>query len=322
MTNDIYYHLSVIATHLAKKIVEDEGIDEFFKSPTDIAVVCHKKRYVKKQQFNKMLTHLSEYEYLESRGEVYVLPDEWRKVLPAKLTSTKTLGEFSASQFIVTLEHLAKHFLAIIRNDQQKLELAKLVYYLDSMNGSKKLQEIRSECISILNSVNTTDNILNISFGLGYSAIQLAYLHEKAQVYSLQLNSSLRDAFNYTITRDTNTNLTVSSSYPSEMINKLMKEKVKYIYVFNPIGLTNPTIERYLQIANQAATDGTKIIMQVPLSDQPKKTLIAEWLAECIESVDEYKNLDYYKVILNKHKFYYDKKLSTDEFVIATYQSE
>jgi hypothetical protein len=322
VTNDIYYHLSVIATHLAKKIVEDEGIDEFFKSPTDIAVICHKKRYVKKQQFNKMLTHLSEFEYLESRGEVYVLPDEWRKVLPSKLTSTKKLGEYSASQFNVLLEHLAKHFISIIRNDQNKLELSKLVYYIDSIIGTKKLQEIRSECISILNSVNTSENIFNISFGLGYGAIQLANLHESAQIYSLQLNSSLRDAFNYTITHDTSINLKVSSSYPSEMINKLMKEKVRYIYIFNPIGLTNPPIERYLQISSKVAIDGTKIILQVPRSDQPQKALIPEWLAECIESVEEYKNLDYYRVILNKHKFYYDKKLSTDEFIIATYQSD
>jgi hypothetical protein len=320
LTNDFYQQLSIIAAHLAKKIVEDNGIDMYFKSTTDIAIVSHRKRYVKKDQFNRMLLHLARYGYFEGSGDVFILGDDWKQVLPSKMSAEKKIGEYSASQFVVLLELLAKQFIPIIRNDQQKLEFKKLVYYLDSINSTKKLNEIRSESISILDSVNTTENILNISFGLGYSAIQLANLHEYAKVYALQLNASLRDAFHYNVVKENRFNLEVSSSYPSEMISQLMKNKVKYIYIYNPIGLTNPSIEHYLKIVSQLANDGTKILLQVPLKNQQKNNLIAEWLAECIESVEQYKELDYYKVILNKHKFYYDKKMSTDQFIIATYQ--
>ena len=35
----------------------------------------------------KMMFHISEYGYLERRGEVFILEDNWRRVLPAKVNS-------------------------------------------------------------------------------------------------------------------------------------------------------------------------------------------------------------------------------------------
>ena len=102
MTKDTLQHLSILAAHIAQKIVEDEGIDIYFKSPADIAVICHNKKYVRINQFDKMLTHLSEYGYFERRGAVYLIADEWRRVLPAKLTSIEELKGGSAGSTLTT----------------------------------------------------------------------------------------------------------------------------------------------------------------------------------------------------------------------------
>jgi hypothetical protein len=322
VTEDIYHHLSVLAAHIAKKIVEDEGIDIYFKSPADIAVICHNKKYVQLDQFDKMLAHLSEYSYFERRGAVYILEDEWRRVLPTKMTATSKLKELDAYQINILQEHLAKYFIDVIKNDIQKIEISKLIYQLDTIDGSKLLNNMRSNGISILDSTTSSGKILDINFGLGYSAIQLASLHTSSKIFSIQLNSALREAYEYTVKRYESSNLEVSSSYPSEMINNLMKEKVDFIYAFNPLGLPYPNLERYLTIANQVATKGTKLLLQVPFTNQPKHTLLAEWLAECIEGINVFKTLDHYKVALNLSKFEYNSKLSTNEYIIATYQPD
>lgn len=322
MTKDTLQHLSVLAAHIAKKIVEDEGIDIYFKSPADIAVICHNKKYVRINQFDKMLTHLSEYGYFERRGAVYLIAEDWRRVLPAKLTSIEELKELGVYQANILQEYLAKYFIDVIKNDIQKIEISKLIYQLDTIDGSKKLHNMRSVAISLLDSINSSGKILDINFGLGYSAIQLALLHTSCKVYSIQSSAALREAYNYTFQRYDTRNLKVSSSYPSEMLNDLMKEKVDYIYVFNPLGLPYPELKRYLMIASQVANKGAKILIQVPFTNQPKNVLLAEWLAECINGIDGFQTLEHYKVALNISKFDYNPKLSTKNFIIASYQPD
>jgi hypothetical protein len=101
-----------------------------------------------------------------------------------------------------------------------------------------------------------------------------------------------------------------------------MRKKVDFILAFNPLGLPYPDLERYLTIASQVAEKGSKLLLQVPFTNQPKHALLAEWLAECIEGIDKFKTLDQYKVALNLSKFEYDSKLSNDEYIIASYQPD
>ncbi|NHJ39735.1 MAG: hypothetical protein FK731_06850 [Asgard group archaeon] len=322
MTTDVYHHLSILAAHIAKKIVEDEGIDIYFKSPADIAVVCHNKKYIRTGQFDKMMSHLSEYGYFERRGAVYLIADQWKRVLPAKLTSIDELKELGVHQANILQEYLAKYFIDVIKNDIQKIEISKLIYQLDTIDGSKKLHNMRSDAISLIDSINTSGKILDINFGLGYSAIQLAMLHQNCKVYSIQMNTALREAYNYTIQRNDIRNLKVDSNYPSEMLNSLMKDKVDYIFVFNPLGLPFPDLKRYMMIANQVAKKETKIIIQIPLTNQPKNTLLAEWLAECIYGIDGFQTIEHYKIALNNSNFDYNSKLSTKEFIIAGFHQD
>ncbi len=320
VVNEIFEHKSILSAHIAKKIIEDEGIDVMLKSPLDIAIVCHEKHYVKKEIISKLVFQLSEIGYLERSGEVYTLVDQWRRTLPSKTSSIESLKSLGAYQLFLFEEHLAKYFLDIVHNDIQKLDIAKFIYYLDTIDSSKGLQEIRSEAISLVESNEVPKNILNIDFGLGHSAVQLSTLYPKSNIFSIQLDTSLREAYEYTIQRySNNSNLFSDSKYPSELINKLVSEKVDLIFVFNPFGFHMNNIERYLTLAAQVAKSKTKLIMYVPFINQPKDTILAEWLAMCIESIEVYRNFDYYNVVFSNNNFEIDQKKINKRYIIARY---
>ncbi len=318
MTKEIFEHLAILSAHIAQQIVESEGIETFCKSPCDLAIICYNKRYVHKELIGKMLIHLSEFDFLERRGEVFVLEDKWRRVLPAKMTSRTALREV-ANQIYLFQEHIAKNFLEIVRNETQKIELSKLIYFLDTIDGSKALHNLRSEAISQAEYTGSPKKILDINYGLGYSAIQLASVFLKAQIYSMQLNSSLKEAYEYTIQRNNKQNLETSTNYPSEMSRNLIKEKVDFIFSFNPLGFEYPQLDRILNIASQVAHDGTKLLIYVPYHDQPKNTLIPEWLGLCLENISEYADYDKYKAALTKYEFEIDRKKIDSRFIIAYY---
>ncbi|MBN1329706.1 MAG: hypothetical protein JXA54_09560 [Candidatus Heimdallarchaeota archaeon] len=317
--NEIFEHKSILSTHIAKKIVEDEGVDIILKSPLDIAIVCHDKHYVKKELISKMAFHLSENGYLERNGETYSLVEQWRRSLSPKTTSIENLKSLGAYQLFLLEEYIAKYFLDIVRNDIQKLNISKFIYYLDTIDSAKGLQTIRSEAISLLESNGSPKNILNIDFGLGHSTIQLSSIYQKSKIFSIQLESSLREAFEYTIKKFSYSNIFSESKYPSELVNKLMIEKVDLIFLFNPFGFNMKDIDRYLTLASQTARKGTKLVIYVPFVDQPNNTLLAEWLAMCIESIEFYRNFDYYNVALSKHNFEIKEKKANNRFIIANY---
>jgi len=319
LTNEIFEHKSILSAHIAKKIVEDEGIDIMLKSPLDIAIVCHDKHYVKKDFISKMVFHLSENGYLERNGEIYSLVEQWRRSLSSKTTSLENLKSLGAYQVFLFEEHLAKYFLDIVHNDIQKLDISKFIYYLDTIDSSKGLQAIRSEAISLMESNSTSKNILNIDFGLGHSAYQLSTLFPKNNIFSIQLNSALWEAYEYTIQRYACSNLTSKSKYPSELVNQLMNEKVDLIYLFNPFGFNMNDLDRYLTLASQTAKKGTRLLLYVPFVNQPNNTLLAEWLAMCFDSIDHYRNFDFYNVALSKHNFEIEQKKINKKYIVASY---
>ncbi|MHA1220276.1 MAG: hypothetical protein ACTSQB_00940 [Candidatus Heimdallarchaeota archaeon] len=319
MIKEIFKHKSILSAHIAQKLMEQESIEEKLVLPLDIAIVCHERRYHQKDLVVKMLIQLAEHDFLERSGEIFTLVEQWRRSLPSKTTSSSKLKELGAYQIYFFEQYLAKYFFDIVRNDIQKLEISKLVYYLDTIDASKGLQIIRSEAISQMNFVGTPTNILDINFGLGHSAIQLATLYPDSKVFSLQLNPSLREAFEYNIQRYKIANLTCDSNYPSEMFNLLVNEKVDIIYLFNPFGLSIADFNRLIALASQVATKGTKLLMHVPFKDQPNETLIAEWLVQVIEGIDSYRDFDYYNVILSNCKFSIDQKNTNSRFILATY---
>ena len=155
LIKDIYKHCSILAAHIAKDIVEQEKIDEYCKTPCDLAVISHDKKYVNKDLFNKMMFHIAEYEFIERRGEVFVLESEWKRFIPTKLTSQNKLREIGSIQIYLLQQIIAKKFLEIIRNETQKIELEELIYYIDVIDGSKGLDELRSDMISNLLSINS-----------------------------------------------------------------------------------------------------------------------------------------------------------------------
>jgi len=68
----------------------------------------------------------------------------------AKATSRDYLREHGANQLYLFQEYLAKYFLEIIRNETEKIELAKLLYFIDTIDGSRSLHSLRSEAIKFL----------------------------------------------------------------------------------------------------------------------------------------------------------------------------
>ncbi|NHJ31432.1 MAG: hypothetical protein FK732_01085, partial [Asgard group archaeon] len=63
MTKEIFEHIAILSAYIAQRIADDEGIGNFCKTPCDLAVISHNKRYVKKELFGKMLYQLAEYGY-------------------------------------------------------------------------------------------------------------------------------------------------------------------------------------------------------------------------------------------------------------------
>ncbi|MCF2143150.1 MAG: class I SAM-dependent methyltransferase [Candidatus Heimdallarchaeota archaeon] len=319
MTSEIYEHSSIVAAHLAVDICDAEDLNALCETPVDLAIIAHKKRYVKQKLFGKMLDHLVANKYLEKQGEIYSLMEKWRRSLPPLSVSLGVLREQGIYQIYPFMQTLAKNFIDIIKNDISKLELQKLIYYIDSIDSSKGLHKIRSEIISIANINNAVQSILDINFGMGHSAIQLANTFAKKTVYSLQLNPLFSEAFEYTIQKTQKKNLFYSTKYPSELLQKLRGEKVDAIFLFNPLGFETPELEKILTIANHVSHDGTKLLLQVPFTKKPTETLLAEWLAECIEVVDTYHNFDYYNVALSNNKFTITK--SGSNYLLATFDS-
>lgn len=317
LSKEIFEHIAILSAYIAQQIAEEQGIGNFCKTPCDIAVISHNKRYAKKELFGKMLIQLAEYGYFERRGEVFVLADKWRRVLPAKATSRAYLREHGANQLYLFHEYLAKYFLEIIRNETEKVDLAKLVYFIDTIDGSRSLHSLRSEAISQLEFNGTPKKILDISFGMGYSAIQLASVFQDSEVYSLQLNTALKEPYEYTIKSYEKRNLECSIMYPSEMLNNIIKDKVDLIFGFNPLGFSMPNLERVLNIASQVSKDGTKLLLYVPYTDEPRNTLISEWLGLCIDGINEYANFDTIRAALTKYNFELTKKSLNSRYIIS-----
>ncbi len=319
LVKDIFEHVAILNAHIAQKIVEEEGIDEYCTTPCDIAIISHDKKYVQRNYIGKMLHHLSEYEFMERRGDVFVLQEAWRRMLPARVNSVKILREKDAYSLFLFQELLAKKFIEIVKNESQKINLSELVYYLDTIDGCDGLNSIRSDAIAELDLSDSPKKIFDFNHGLGYSAIQLSSLFSKSTIYSLQTNAAFRDAYNYTINRFQRKNIKFAIDYPSEMMNQLMKDKVDLICLFNPLGIEVREIGRFLDISKQISKKGTKLLIQAPLIDNPKHSLIAEWLGMCVEGMGLYSTLENYKVLLSQHGFEIDKVVGINNSIIAIY---
>jgi len=303
LSTEIYEHVSILAAHLAQKLVEVEKIDQFCKSPCDLAVICHDKKYVNKDLIGKMMFHIAEYGYLERRGEVFILEDNWRRVLPAKINSQDALREIKSYPIYLLQERIVKHFLELVRNETTKIDMKTLIYFLDAIDGSKGLQDLAHDAVSTMQFPNKPKRILDMNYGLGYSAIQLASIFPKTEIYSINLNPLLKDAYEYTILRHQKSNISSTSRYPSDILNQVMKEKVDMIFSFNPLGLKDYDEARVFGIANQVSNEKTKMISVVPFRDEPKNTLIPEWLGLCVDGFGNYIQYDTYKILLAQYGF-------------------
>lgn len=319
LVKEIFEHVAILNAHIAQRIVDMEGIDEYCKTPCDIAIISHDKKYVQRNYIGKMLHHLSEFDFMERRGDVFVLQEAWRRILPAKINSVKILREKDAYSIYLFQELLAKRFIEIVKNESQKIELSELVYYLATIDGCDGLNSIRSEAITELDLSGPPKKIFDYNHGLGYSAIQLSSLYSKSTIYSLQIHAAFRDAYNYTINRFQRKNIKFAIEYPSEMMNQLMKDKVELICLFNPLGIEVREIGRFLDISKQISEEGTKLLIQNPLTDDPKYSLIAEWLGVCVEGMGLYSTLENYKVLLSQHGFEVDKVERKNNSIIARY---
>lgn len=319
LIKDIFEHVAILNAHIAQKIVEEEGIDEYCATPCDIAIISHDKKYVQRNYIGKMLHHLSEFEYMERRGDVFVLQEAWRRSLPARVNSVKILRKKDAYSLFLFQELLAKKFIEIVKNESQKINLSELVYYLDTVDGCDGLNSIRSEAIAELDLSVSPKKIFDYNHGLGYSAIQLSSLYSKSTIYSLQINDALRDAYAYTVNRFQRKNIKYAIEYPSEMMNQLMKDKVELICLFNPLGIEVREIGRFLDISKQISKEETKLLIQAPIIDDPKHSLIAEWLGVCVEGMGLYSTIENYKVLLSQHGFAVEKVEQKTNSIIAKY---
>ncbi|MHA1243238.1 MAG: hypothetical protein ACTSP7_01575 [Candidatus Heimdallarchaeota archaeon] len=303
MSSEIYDHLSILAAHLAQKLIESEKIDQFCKSPCDLAVICHDKKYINKELIGKMMFHIAEYGYLERRGEVFILEDNWRRVLPAKINSQNALREINSYPIYLLQERIIKNFLELVRNETVKIDLKTLIYFLDTIDSSKALQELSHEAVSTMNFHIKPKSILDLNYGLGYSAIQLATIFPKTDIYSINLNPLLKDAYEFTILRHQKPNLKSVSRYPTDVLNQIMREKVDMIFAFNPLGLKDHDVAQVYGIANQVSNDKTRMISVMPFRDEPKNTIIPEWLGLCVEGLGNYIQYDTYKILLSQYGF-------------------
>jgi len=319
LSSELYDHLSILAAHLAQKLIESEKIDQFCKSPCDLAVICHDKKYVNKELIGKMMFHIAEYGYLERRGEVFILEDNWRRVLPAKVNSQQELRDINSYPIYLLQERIIKHFLELVRNETVKIEMKNLIYYLDTIDGSKGLQELRHEAISTMDLPNKPKSILDLNYGLGYSAIQLANIFPKTNIYSINLNPLLKDAYEFTILRHQKSNLKSVSRYPSDVLNQIMKDKVDMIFAFNPLGLKDHDVARMYGIANQVSNEKTKMLSVVSFKDEPKNTIIPEWLGLCVEGFGNYIQYDTYKILLSQYGFELAPRKNTSNVLHARF---
>ena len=311
MIKDLYNSASTISAHIALKIIEKEKITDYCDSPHDLALVCHDKKYSKTDLIEKMMSHLAEFGYFEKRGNVFTLTDQWKRTLPSKTSATKIIQENNGMALILLQEYLASHFLEIVRNDSVKISLANLIHYLDGIDSSNILHLIRDELISSVDFIGTPKNIFEMNFGLGYSTIQIASVYNESKIYSLQLNPLLEKAYEYTIKRFKKENIESSSKYPDTMLTQIQKEKVDLIFLFNPLGISNPSFSKVLNIINQIAKKDTQMVIWVPYLNQPLNTLIPEWLGDCVDGMNEYVTFENYKIVLAKNNFQINAKKSS-----------
>lgn len=319
LVKEIFEHIAILNAHIAKQIVEEERIDEYCITPCDIAIISHDKKYVQRDYIAKMMHQLSEFDYMERRGEVFVLEEKWRRMLPVKAKSVSLLKEKGAYTISLFQELLAKKFIEITKNESQKIDLIELVYYIDTVDGCEGLNTVRSNAISAMNLANQPKKIFDYNQGLGYSTIQLSSLFNKSLIYSLQTISAFKDAYAYTINKFQRKNIEFSIEYPSEMMKTLMKEKVDLITLFNPLGIEIREIGRFLDISKQISFKGTKMLIQSPFSGNPKNSLIAEWLGLCVNGMGGYSTIENYKVLLSQHDFEVKEVRKESNIIIAEY---
>ena len=319
LVKEIFEHIAILNAHIAKQIVEDEHIDDYCATPCDIAIISHDKKYVQRDYIAKMMHQLSEFDYMERRGEVFVLEEKWRRMLPVKSKSVSLLKEKGAYTIFLLQERLAKKFIEIAKNESQKIDLSDLVYFIDAVDGCEGLNAIRSNAISTLNLVDQPKKIFDYNQGLGYSTTQLSSIFPKSSIYSLQTISAFKDAYSYTINKFQRKNVEYSVDYPSEMMNKLMKEKVDLITLLNPLGIEIREIGRFLNISKQISLEGTKMLIQSPVTNNPKNSLIAEWLGLCVDGMGGYSTIENYKVLLSQHDFEVKTVKKESNFIIAEY---
>ena len=213
-----------------------------------------------------------------------------------------------------------ENVLKSIKNESQKISLSELVYYLDAIDGSQGLDIIRTDALANLNASFRPKKILDYNHGFGYSAIQLSSIYTSSKIYSLQPISAFKDAYEYTLNRNRKNNINYSVEYPSDMINQLMKEKVDLITMFNPLGIETKEIGKFLDISQEIATEGSKLLIQSPLTDLPRFSLVAEWLGLCVEGMGLYSTLENYKVLLSHHSFEVETISKEQNVIIANYR--
>ena len=65
--------------------------------------------------------------------------------------------------------------------------------------------------------------------------------------------------------------------------------------------------------------DGTKLLLYVPYTEEPKNTLISEWLGLCIEGINEYAQFDNYRAALTKFDYELTRKSLNSRYIISYY---
>jgi hypothetical protein len=240
---------------------------------------------------------------MERLGEVFILEDNWRRVLPTRFESEAFLREINSYSLYLLQERILKIFLELVRNETTKLDMKNLIYFLDAIDGSKALQEIRHNAVSTMQFPTTPKKIFDVNFGFGHSAVQLTSIFPKSEIYSINLNPLLKDPYEYTIMRNQKPLLKSISRYPSEILNQIMKDKVDLIFASNPLGVMEFNVERIYSIINQVSNEKTKMISDMPFKDEPQNTLLPEWLGLCVEGLGNYIHYDTYKILLAQYGF-------------------
>ncbi|MEA2071684.1 MAG: hypothetical protein U9O98_10405 [Asgard group archaeon] len=322
MLEDIYKHIIRLVAHLSLKVIESENIKSMCTSPQDLAVICHTKKYTNCEPIGMLLYHLAYFDYFEKRGGVYTLNENWQQVLYNKSESSRFLTEQGLYPLYLLHEHLAKDFLAIIRNESNLINPRELIYYFDVIDCSKGMEQIRSEAISQLTNIADFERIFDFSLTLGYSSIQLANLFPESEIYSLQLNPVFQPAYDYTMRRFHKDNIKFSQSYPSKVLEEVMEEKVDLITFFNPFGFEFYNFERYLSLAEQFSREGTQFLLLSPFTNEINTALLAEWLAFTIKNIGEYPSYDLLKIEMNDFNFQVSERKNSSNIIHAQFIKE